>query len=135
MPDDWWGWSITRQAPSIDISRRSVISALTMQKNTISLIDVPEAAVLAEPVLDAQQQVLLPAGAVLTPALVAGLRDRGVVAVSVLAPVEPESEAVRGERQVAMEQRLQYLFRYVHQSGEINPLLKLVSAYRQESMP
>ena len=105
-----------------------------MQKNTISLIDVPEAAVLAEPVLDAQQQVLLPAGAVLTPALVTGLRDRGVISVVVLAPVELESEAVRGERQVAMEQRLQYLFRYVHQSGEANPLLKLVSAYRQESM-
>ena len=103
-----------------------------MQKITMAIGDVTAAAVLAEPVLDSHHQVLLSAGTQLTPSRLDSLRQRGiasVVIVDIRDPDAPQADTV------ALNARLQYLFRQARRSGQDNPLFQLVARYRQGELP
>ncbi len=104
--------------------------------SSTSLDAIGDIAVLAEPVCDELGQMLLPAGTKLTEAMVTGLRRRGVKAV-VLAPSrEPtlESEVDLQAQQARVDARMTHLFRYALRTGQINPLLHMVSRYRMGNM-
>jgi len=105
-----------------------------MQKTTVAIQDVPDAAVLAEPVLDVHQQVLLSAGTLLTPARLESLRQRGVVSLVIVVTEVPDASDVLA-RQAQTDERLQYLFRHALQAGQVNPLLHMVARYRQGGSP
>jgi len=102
---------------------------------TMTLDELPETALLAEALCDAQNHVLLAAGTALTATVIAGLRRRGIERLSALLP-EPAVEAVPPEEPMAkrerIERRLQHLFRHTLSSGQLNPLLHMLPAYRFE---
>ncbi|MDR7379901.1 hypothetical protein J2X19_004597 [Rhodoferax ferrireducens] len=104
-----------------------------MHKTTVAIEDVPEAAVLAEPVLDVHQQVLLSAGTLLTPARLDSLRQRGVTRLVIVAAAPDAVESLALQAQT--DERLQYLFRHALQAGQVNPLLHMVARYRQGGSP
>lgn len=105
-----------------------------MQKTAVAIQDVPDAAVLAEPLLDVRQQVLLCAGTLLTPARLDSLRQRGVVSLVIVAAAEADALEPL-VLQVQTDARLQYLFRHALQVGQDNPLLHMVARYRQGGRP
>ena len=100
---------------------------------TMTLDELPETALLAEALCDTQNHVLLAAGTALTATVIAGLRRRGIERLSALLPesavdaVPPEDPTARRER---IERRLRHLFRHTLSSGQINPLLHMLPAYR-----
>lgn len=94
-------------------------------------IDVDDAQpdmTLAEPILDARGDVLLPSGATLTEAALAGLQRRGIDHVIVVDnTISDEQLAAERER---VKQRLDRLFRKSGTSGNASPLFRYVQAYR-----
>lgn len=105
-----------------------------MQKSSVAIQDVPDSAVLAEPVLDVHQQVLLSAGTLLTPARLDNLRQRGVVSLVIVATAGPDASESSAQ-QAHIDERLHYLFRHTLQAGQTNPLLQMVARYRHGGSP
>ena len=103
-----------------------------MQKTTISIDAVPEAAVLAEPVLDVHHQVLLAAGTLLSPGKVDNLRQRGVATLVIVGAAAADAPQVdTAAQQAQRDERLQHLFRHALRTGQVNPLQHMVARYRQ----
>ena len=101
-----------------------------MDLATTPLDAVPDAAVLAEAVCDERGQVLLPAGARLSESMVASLRRRGVQTVVLAPPAVPTMDLQA--RQAQVDTRMKRLFRHSLRTGQVNPLLHMVSRYRME---
>lgn len=99
---------------------------------------LPEGLLLAQPVLDAHAQLLLPAGTPVTRGILSSLQHRGIDTIFVNAPEEVEH---RGEtldpaaQQAQTEKRLLHLFRPAMQVGQLNPLLHLILRYRSGERP
>jgi hypothetical protein len=107
-----------------------------MKKTTMAIGDVTAAAVLAEPVLGPQHQILLSAGTLLTPNRVDSLRLRGIASVVIEDTQDPDAPHANAVAWDALrDTRLQYLFRQTLRSGQDNPLLQLVARYRQGEPP
>lgn len=94
----------------------------------IDVDDVQPDMTLAEPILDARGDVLLPSGAVLTESVLAGLQRRGIDHVIVVDNTITE-EQLAAERE-RVKQRLDRLFRKCGTSGNASPLFRYVQAYR-----
>lgn len=101
---------------------------------------VPEGVVLAQPVLDGQAQLLLPAGSPVTSSVLRSLQRRGIerVFVSQAEPLatgptaDPEGRQDRHEETHA---RLRHLFRPALRMGQLNPLMHLILRYRADRTP
>ncbi|HSV53643.1 MAG TPA: hypothetical protein VLJ57_16120 [Burkholderiaceae bacterium] len=111
-----------------------------MAPSTFALDDLPAAGgVLAEPVRDANGQLLVPAGTALNPDLVAALRRRGIAAVVVFPPsTAANEEGAKAQAQASnaqAEARVQRLFRYSVKAGQLNPLLHIVRRFRLGESP
>ena len=106
----------------------------TMQTLATTVQSVAPGFVLAQPVLDAQGQLLVPAGAPVTSGMLHNLQQRGIQTVSV-AQTDPSgaSASVPGGRQGSVEEaqaRLHHLFRPALRMEQLNPLLHLILRYR-----
>jgi len=100
---------------------------------------IPEGAQLAEPVLDLHGQLLLPAGAQLSPGVLRSLAQRGIASVlidhpeavgtsdALTAPEDPQAARARTEA------RLLHLFRPAVRDGQLNPLYHLILQFRVEA--
>lgn len=111
-----------------------------MQAFSTTLQFVPEGVVLAQPVLDGQAQLLLPAGSPVTGSVLRSLRLRGIETVFVM-QAEPlatvpatDPRAQQGTHEEA-HARLQHLFRPALRMGQLNPLLHLILRYRTTKTP
>lgn len=99
---------------------------------------VPEGVSLAQPVLDANGQLLLPAGAPITRNTLNSLQQRGIDTVFVNPP--PDASEVGSKvdpalQQAQTEKRLLHLFRPAMQAGQLNPLFHLILRYRAVEKP
>ena len=108
-----------QQTRDMDVSGRN---------KKIDVDDVQPDMTLAEPILDARGEVLLPSGAALTESVLAGLQRRGIDQVIVVDnTITDEQLAAERER---VKQRLDRLFRKCCASGEGPTLFRYVQAYR-----
>lgn len=108
-----------------------------MDQVTVTLDQCPSTGVLAKPILDAQGGTLLAAGTTLTADLLGSLRRRGVQALCLAVEKSSAADAAPGAsldapaRPESSQARLEHLFRHALRSGSINPLLYMLSRYRQ----
>ena len=103
---------------------------------TVDLI--PDGILLAQPVLDAHGQLLLPAGAPITRSALNSLQRRGVETIFVNPPTEAGSDNGRANPaalQADAEKRLLHLFRPAMKAGQLNPLFHLILRYRSVEKP
>lgn len=95
---------------------------------------VPEGMTLAQPVLDAHGQLLLPAGTPLTRGILRSLQQRDIETVFVQLPETDPAAGVKpaqpAESAAAAENRLLHLFRPAMRAGQVNPLFHLILNYR-----
>ena len=109
-----------------------------MQALSTSIEWTPEGMLLAQPVLDAHGQLLLPAGTPITRGILNSLQQRGIDTVFVNPP-----EGVSGivdkldpaTQQAHTEKRLLHLFRPAMRAGQLNPLFHLILRYRSTETP
>ncbi len=104
-----------------------------MQALATSGEEVPDGAILAQPVLDTHGQLLLPAGANVTRDTLKSLRQRGIETVMVDVPDEASAPVEKLPPQVLqaqVEKRLRHLFRPALQAGQLNPIFHLITEYR-----
>jgi len=89
---------------------------------------------VASAVVDAGGQVLLPAGAVLAEATIAGLarRDIGAVAVLVESAEDPAAVAARREH---ITRQLEHAFRRAGEGAATRALFDVILAHRLEGQP
>lgn len=111
--------------------------ALTTTQQTI-----PDGLVLAQPVLDGQAQLLLPAGSAVTGGVLRSLQQRGIQTVFVVQTAPPaggpaqDAEAPPApDSREATQARLLHLFRPALRLGQLNPLLHLILRYRDAEKP
>lgn len=99
---------------------------------------VPEGALLAQPVLDAHGQLLLPASTPVTRGILKSLQQRGIEAIFVNLP-DASAAAVEkpdpAEQRAKTETRLQHLFRPAMRAGQLNPLFHLILQHRAAQKP
>jgi hypothetical protein len=110
----------------------------TMQTLATTVQSVPSGLVLAQPVLDAHAQLLLPAGAPVTSSMLHNLQQRGIQTVSVQADPSGSGGSAPGGRQGSIEEtqaRLHHLFRPALRMEQLNPLLHLILRYRTIQRP
>jgi hypothetical protein len=109
-----------------------------MQALSTSIEMAPDGMLLAQPVLDAQGQLLLPAGTPVTRGILNSLRQRGIDTVfvnptegvaSMPGKLDPATE------QAQTEKRLLHLFRPAMRAGQLNPLFHLILRYRSAEAP
>jgi hypothetical protein len=112
-----------------------------MQALAPTVQTVPHGLVLAQPVLDGQAHLLLPAGSPITSSVLHSLQQRGIQTVFVL-QAEPPAVAPAAEsgdqQQSALEEtqaRLLHLFRPALRLDQLNPLLHLILRYRTAKLP
>lgn len=86
---------------------------------------------LAEAVVDAMGQVLVPAGSELTESMLQGLRRREVAALVVEREVE-EDDAAREARQARVAEQLDRLFRKAGDGTETRQLYQAILDFRLE---
>lgn len=99
-------------------------------------IDQVEAGmVLADALRDAAGGVLLPQGATLTAAMLAGLRRREVAELSVEVAAPPPDPELRQIMRKAVEQRLRHLFRQAGDDAATRDFFQAVLDYRLEKLP
>ena len=112
---------------------------MTPMQTLATTVDlIPEGMLLAQPVLDAQGQLLLPAGAPITRSALNSLQRRGVETIFVNPPAETgaaHSKADPAAMQANTEKRLLHLFRPAMQAGQLNPLFHLILRYRSVEKP
>jgi hypothetical protein len=99
---------------------------------------VPEGLLLAQPVLDAHAQLLLPEGTPVTREILNNLQHRGIDTIFVNAPEElaqRNGKVDPVEHRVLTEQRLLHLFRPALRAGQLNPLLHMILRHRLEERP
>lgn len=86
---------------------------------------------LAEPILDARGDVLLPSGSVLTESTLAGLHRRGIDCVVIVDDSVSEEELAAERERVRLQiERIDRLFRKCGTSGNAAALFRYVHAYR-----
>ncbi|OGA59922.1 MAG: hypothetical protein A2710_11095 [Burkholderiales bacterium RIFCSPHIGHO2_01_FULL_64_960] len=110
----------------------------TMQTLATTVQSVPPGLVLAQPVLDAHAQLLLPAGAPVTSSMLHNLQQRGIQTVSVQADPSGSGASAPGGRKGSIEEtqaRLHHLFRPALRMEQLNPLLHLILRYRTTQRP
>ncbi|MCE1194796.1 MAG: hypothetical protein LWW96_21840 [Acidovorax sp.] len=102
-----------------------------------TLQTIPDGLVLAQPVLDSQAQLLLPAGSVVTTGVLRSLQQRGIQTVFVVQAAPPAGGAAQDgaappppASHEATQARLLHLFRPALRLGQLNPLLHLILRYR-----
>ncbi len=99
---------------------------------------IPDEVILAQSVLDAHGQLLLPAGANITHATLRSLRQRGIETVMVASPggaSAPVEKLPPQVLQAQVEKRLRHLFRPALQAGQLNPLFHLIAQHRLTERP
>lgn len=99
---------------------------------------VPDGVFLAQPVLDSNGQLLLPAGAPITRNTLNSLQQRGIDTVFVNSPPEAseaDSKVDPALQQAQTEKRLLHLFRPAMRAGQLNPLFHLIRRYRAVEKP
>lgn len=110
-----------------------------MSGQALALDQAAAGMVLADDLRDAGGALLLPAGAVLSEAALAGLRRRGVAGCRVETAhpanaaepaAETEHAAPGSPRQERAQARLRHLFRHSAGAGGAATLLRLLSDYR-----
>lgn len=109
-----------------------------MQAFSTATEPVPDGVTLAQPVLDAHGQLLLPAGTPLTRGMLRSLQQRDIDTVLVHQPEPPPPAGTETAGQaaepvdaaVAVENRLLHLFRPAMRAGHVNPLFHLILNYR-----
>lgn len=99
---------------------------MSRDSRTLRLDETPPGSLLAESVLDADGNVLLPRGAAVTAAIIDKLRASGVATLPILLP--PQEGASR-EQEVA--ERLRHLFRNAGGNQPSLDLQRQLSAYRR----
>lgn len=104
---------------------------MNARSKTIPLDQAEAGAVLAVDVCDAAGHTLLAAGALLSVASIASLRQRGITAVSI---EQPMTEAELAAQRAAAVQRLDHLFRRTGDDPLMNRLRDAVLALRLEQL-
>jgi hypothetical protein len=117
---------VGRQTWEIDVSGKN---------KKVDIDDAQPDMTLAEPILDARGDVLLPSGTVLTKTTLSGLQRRGIDHVVVVDDTISEEElaaerAREAERVRQQVERLGCLFRKCGSSGNAATLFRYVRAYR-----
>ena len=105
-----------------------------MTKRTLGIDDLPQDAVLADPVSGAQGQVLLAAGSPLTGRVVESLRRLGIRALTIETPAAADAPATVPDAQ-QVNARVRVLFRHAIRAGVVNPLLHFIPPYRLGDAP
>lgn len=100
-------------------------------RSVTGLDEVRSGMTLAEPVVDANGQMLVPAGTVLTESLLAGLQRRGVTVLTVEQEIE-EDVAEREARRLRLSQHLERIFRKAGEGRATREIRAVVLAYRLE---
>jgi len=90
---------------------------------------------LAEALHDAGGSVLLPAGATLSEATIAGLRRREVETLCVEVAAAPLDDEAKAALRLATEQRLRHLFRHAGDGPTSSAFFQAVLDYRLEQLP
>ncbi|RYH52551.1 MAG: hypothetical protein EON54_14525 [Alcaligenaceae bacterium] len=109
-----------------------------MQTLSTTVDLIPDGMLLAQPVLDAHGQLLLPAGAPISRSALNSLQRRGVETIFVNPPPEKgaaHSKADPAAVQPDTEKRLLHLFRPAMEAGQLNPLFHLILRYRSVEKP
>jgi hypothetical protein len=102
---------------------------MTKQRHRqMDLDDVAAGMTLGEAVLDGRGGMLLPGATVLTDAMLASLRRRGIATVFLLNDHVPKTDLL--EKKEQLQQRLDWLFRKCHGSPASTELLQCISTYR-----
>lgn len=101
---------------------------MTGKNNKVDIDDAQPDMALAEPILDARGEVLLPAGTVLTESVIASLHRRGVDHLIVVG--DPVSEEELAAERARVRERLERLFRRCGTNSNAAPLFKFVQSYR-----
>lgn len=94
----------------------------------IELDDAVPGMTLQEPILDGSGTPLLPAGTVLTDAVITSLRRRGIDTLTILNEAISEEELKRERERV--EKRLQVIFRKAVPGQPTDALANIVLAYK-----
>ena len=89
---------------------------------------------LAEPVLDAGGQVLLPAGIALTEHHLDSLRRRGIDTLSIAQATEPADAAEIARQRERIRARVMHIFRHTADDPGSQALLHAVLAFRLERL-
>ena len=91
---------------------------------------------LAEPVLGAHGEVVLPQGVTLTDALLQSLGRRGIESLSVLAPKAEGDDPATNTKDIAVQMaRIGRLFRHATEYDGTDYLRTLVTQYRMAGKP
>lgn len=98
----------------------------------IDIDDANEGMTLAEPILDAHNDVLLPEGTVLTDANLRSLRRRSIDYLFIING-EVSEEEMRAEQE-RIRKRLEHLFRKSRAGGTNAALMSCITEYRIGSM-
>lgn len=105
---------------------KSEITHIPLERATPGLI-------LGEDLLDPSGHILLPAGVVLTDAMLSSLRRRGIAELAIaVEPTTAPEELARREAQV--RQRLAHLFRKAGDDILMQTLARVVLEYRLEAL-
>jgi hypothetical protein len=88
-------------------------------------------ALLAEPVLDTQGQVLIPSGIMVEEHHLAALARRGIPSLSI--QIDPDAEALEQQRE-DVRNRVRYLFRHTTTHPGAQALLHATLAFRLEHL-
>ena len=96
---------------------------------TLDLEKAQPGMVLAEPVSDQKQVVLLPKGTTLSDSLLAGLARRGVARIVVAAEASPSGQLSEHQQKLA-KLRVEHLFRRAGDDPTTRALEAAIMAYR-----
>ena len=100
-------------------------------RSMMGLDEVRSGMTLAEPVVDTNGQMLVPAGTVLTESLLAGLQRRGVSVLTVEQEIE-EDMVEREARRLRLAEHLDRVFRKAGEGRATREIHAAVLAYRLE---
>lgn len=96
---------------------------------TLELEKAHPGMVLAEPVSDQKQVVLLPKGTTLSDSLLAGLARRGIARITVAAEASPSGQLTEHQQKLA-KLRVAHLFRRAGDDPTTRALEAAIMAYR-----
>jgi len=104
---------------------------MTKSTQLLGMEDLTAGMALAVPLFDTHQDILLPAGAVLSDASIASLRRRGITRVEVVSHQHDDADvATAAGLQQKQQERLHQLFRRCADEMPSQVLFSYLSAYR-----
>lgn len=106
---------------------------MRIERKQVPIDEVAPGSALADEVRDASGNILLPGGALLTEANLAGLRRRGVESLWLALPVQLDDAAREAEVR-RIEARIAHLFRDCGGSAAADDLKQRVLSYRRSQL-